>query len=344
MRAPNSFGSIKKLSGKRRRPYAFIITCGWEIVDGKKRQKQRVVSYHATRQEAMIARAEYNKSPFDLDQRNITFEQVYEVLYKEKFEKMKRQAKSGYTASFGKCDTLHRMKMIDIKKYHMQAVVDRYADMSKSTQMNIIKLFHAMFSFALENDIVEKDYSRFVEATSVQVAKDKVPFTREEVAVLWQHEGNWIAESLLILLYTGVRIEELLTLKAADVNIEERYIDLRGTKTKAAKRLVPIHKKIVPLLDKRLTSTYLYPSVRTAEKPMTYNPYRDKLDPFLESVNMKHTPHECRHTFTSMAHACKLNPVLIKKIIGHAAQDLTQDTYTHAFIEDLLEEIDKFEY
>lgn len=38
----------------------------------------------------------------------------------------------------------------------------------------------------------------------------------------------------------------------------------------------------------------------------------------------------------------KLNPVLLKKIIGHSAQDLTQDTYTHAMIEDLVAEIDKY--
>lgn len=56
---------------------------------------------------------------------------------------------------------------------------------------------------------------------------------------------------------------------------------------------------------------------------------------------MNHTPHECRHTFATFATASNMNKVLIKKIIGHSSGDLTEDVYTHAFIEDLVEEIDK---
>ncbi|MBQ6481718.1 MAG: hypothetical protein IJI45_11415 [Anaerolineaceae bacterium] len=52
MRLPNSYGSIVKLSGKRRRPYAVRITTGWT---DKGRQIQKYLSYHATRREAMAA-------------------------------------------------------------------------------------------------------------------------------------------------------------------------------------------------------------------------------------------------------------------------------------------------
>lgn len=53
MRKPNGYGSIKKLSGKRRRPYVFLISA-----EGK----QKPLAYFATQTEAEIYAADYNKN------------------------------------------------------------------------------------------------------------------------------------------------------------------------------------------------------------------------------------------------------------------------------------------
>lgn len=362
MRNPNGFGSIKKLSGKRRRPFGVYITTGWDMVNGKAKQIQKCIGYYTTRSEAMIALAEYNKNPYDIDKRSITFQQVYDILLDSKFNKMKAITKAAYTGAFNKCASIYNIRMTELRKAHMQAIVDEYSDKSKSLQNNLLKLFHAVYDFSLENDICEKDYSQFVEVTSEQIAKDKTPFSREEVQVLWDNldwaniievyrgktntvSGLPLIDSVLIMLYTGVRISELLELKVDDIHLEERWIDLRGTKTKAAKRIVPIHQKIIPLFEKRLAGKgaddYLFHNANG--KKFSTSHYRDDFFyAMCENFNMKHTPHECRHSFATYAAASKLNPVLLKKIIGHSAQDLTQDTYTHAFIEDLVVEIDKY--
>ena len=336
MRNPNSYGGIKKLGGKRRRPFGVYITTGWEMVNGKAKQIQKCIGYYATRPEAMIALAEYNKNPYDIDNRSVTFQQVYDILFENKFSKMKNATKACYTGAYNKCDSIHNIKMTELRKAHMQAIVDEYSDRSKSLQSNLLKLFHAVYDFSLENDICEKDYSQFVEVTSEQVAKDKTPFSREEVQLLWDNldwaniiaiyrgkvnsmSGLPLVDSVLIMLYTGVRISELLDLKADDIHLEERWIDLRGTKTKAAKRIVPIHQKIVPLLEKRLAeqgiSEYIFH--KPNGKKLDPTKYRDEFFyPICENLNMKHTPHECRHSFATYAAASKLNPILLKKIIG----------------------------
>ena len=386
MRNPNGYGGIRKLSGKRRRPYAVYITTGIELStklpeigflrdilskdtfalveqeynDYKAKQIpsakqiQKCVGYYATRQEALIALAEYNKAPFDLDAKKTTFKDIYDILLEQQFGKMKPQAKSSYVTAYKKCAEIENVRMTDMRKAHMQKIVDDYADKSKSTQSNLLKLFHAVYRFALENDIVEKNYSEFVNITSEKESKDKVPFSRAEIDLLWDNidwkvsntakngtDGQQFVDSILIMIYTGCRISELLDMKVEDVHLEERWIDLRGTKTKAAKRIVPIHKKIVPLLKKRMTGTYLFEA--DSEK-MTYFKYaRYFFDPLCEVLGMKHTPHECRHSFATYAAASDLNKTLLKKIIGHSAQDLTVDTYTHTFIEDLVKEIDKLQ-
>lgn len=309
------------------------------------KQVQMALPGCKTMAEANIALAEYNKSPYDIDKRKTTFEQIYNVLLETKFSKMKKQAKSSYTSSFKKCDAIKRLRMAEIRKYHMQNIIDEHADKSKSTQKNILLLFHAVYKFALENDICEKDYSQFVTVTSEKEKKDKKPFSREEVKLLWDNlQTHDYVDSILIMIYTGVRVSELLSIKREDIHLEERYIELRGTKTEAADRLIPIHKKIVPLLEKRLTGDgeWLFASMR-GTKELGYTVYRKNFDTLLEKLNLTHTPHECRHSFMTYAAANKLNPILVKKIVGHSAHDITQDVYTHAFIEDLIEEIDKFD-
>lgn len=389
MRNPNGYGCIRKLSGKRKRPFGVYVTTEFKIAPSvpeigflegilspalyskvkeeyeaykakqpvKAKQVQKCIGYYETRPDAMIALAEYNKNPFDIDKKNITFEQVYDLLYEKEIKEMKASAKAGYETAYKKCDSLRKMRMREIKLAHLQNVVDKYSDKSKSTQNNIIVLYHAIYKLCMENDIIEKDYSSFVKVTSKAEKKDKMPFSKQEIKTVWANI-NWIQEtsrknvltdvpmmdSILVMLYTGMRIGELLEIKPYDVHINERWIDLRGTKTKAARRIIPIHKKLIPLLKKRLaecTGEYLF--CGNDGKQLIYSRYKTMFyESFMENFKIDRTPHECRHTFATVAAASKLNPILLKKIIGHASADITESIYTHAYIDDLIAEIDKY--
>ena len=271
---------------------------------------------------------------------------------------MKKAAKSAYLTAYKGCDSIKDIRMTELKKAHMQKIVDDSSHMSRSTLTNYMKLFNAVYKFALENDICEKNYAEFVTIQSEKEAEAKVPFSREEVEVLWKNI-DWVCEPdkpntlagskcmdmVLIHIYTGVRPQELLAIKKEDVHLDERWIDLRGTKTKSAKRIVPIHKKIMPLIEKRMNESNSENLFSYGEgKDFTLISYRKLFfRPMCEHFGFEHTPHECRHTFATFGAAFRLNRILLKKIIGHAAGDLTEDTYTHAFIEDLIAEIDKFD-
>ena len=157
-------------------------------------------------------------------------------------------------------------------------------------------------------------------------------------------KGETLSDILLILIYTGMRINELLGVKAEDVHIEERYINLMGTKTKAAKRLVPIHKEISPLIEKRLARGGEYLMVSLSGKRLTYDQlYSTILEAFCSQHEMDHTFHETRHTFATFTKASKLDPTLRQFIMGHANKDITDDVYTHpeVLLPELIAEIDK---
>ena len=64
----NGTGSVYKLSGRRRHPYVAIITSGWELNDDKSTQKRRILGTFRTRNEALIALADYNKATLSNEQ------------------------------------------------------------------------------------------------------------------------------------------------------------------------------------------------------------------------------------------------------------------------------------
>lgn len=70
MRLPNGYGSITKLSGKRRKPYAVKVTKEWTD-DGK--QVQKYLGYYESRAKAIKALADYNEHPYDIDATAATF-------------------------------------------------------------------------------------------------------------------------------------------------------------------------------------------------------------------------------------------------------------------------------
>lgn len=58
-------------------------------------------------------------------------------------------------------------------------------------------------------------------------------------------------KDVLILIYTGMRAGEYISLAAGDVNLRQQYINVKKSKTLAGIRKIPIHKKILPILAER---------------------------------------------------------------------------------------------
>ena len=62
----------------------------------------------------------------------------------------------------------------------------------------------------------------------------------------------------------------------------------------------------------------------------------------MKRLNMKHTPHDTRHTCISLLTKADENPTTIKKIVGHkGAMSLTVKVYTHMDYQILLDTINK---
>lgn len=71
-----------------------------------------------------------------------------------------------------------------------------------------------------------------------------------------------------------------------------------------------------------------------------WNYYEEKWKRLIEQLEMNHKPHDCRHTFATLMDNAGANKLSIKRIMGHASQDITDKVYTYKDIEELKKAID----
>jgi integrase len=289
--------------------------------------------------------SEFNADPFSIE-KTVTFEEVYRRWSKEKFEGEKTSNAKRYESSFGLCVAIHKLKFADIREVHLQGAVDS-SGKNYPTLRKLKSLLNQLYRYALENDICQKDYAKFVDvAKHKDNSKEEIhkPFATEEITTLWgnAYKSEYI-QIFLMLIYSGVRISEMLDLKKCNVHIDERYFDIVSSKTEAGIRKVPIAAKTLPFFMtwmERGKSEYL------VHKPcgghMRYEYYRDiHWNALMAELGMTHLPHDTRHTTVSLLARANVNQTIIKRIVGHSgAVSLTERVYTHFEIKQLIDAID----
>lgn len=334
MKLPNGYGSVVKLSGNRRNPFAVRKTIGW---NEKGHPIYLPIGYTATREEGLMLLAEYNKSPWDINAEKTTLEGLWELFQEKKLPKLGKSTKASLSAAFKHCKKYHKMKYKDMKSFHMQDCIDN-CGCGYSTQWAIKNLFGHLDKFALEIDIINKSYALLTTAEPIPETSKK-PFTDEEVDKLWEIKDREWVDSILVFLYTGFRISELLGLKTANVDLELGTIQ-GGTKTRAGKdRIVPIHSKIFDLVKKRVEEGNEYLFTLNGKK-LTNPKYYEIWNSIMKELGMEHTPHECRHTFRSRLDSAGANKVCIDLMMGHKSKEVGERVYTHKTIDELKEAIE----
>lgn len=346
LKNPNGYGSVVKLSGKRRKPFEVRVNTK---MDERYYPVYDVLGRFPTREEALIALAEYNKNPYSISDREITFSQLYEKFYKNKYElsgkTYSRSSKDCTRSAYKQCGILYDLAYSKLRTDDFRSVLSQINDkekpLSHALQEHIKNLFTQMDKFALQNDIIEKGYSSFAAITVQEDDAPGVPFTPEELKLLWDNKDVPWVDSILIYIYSGWRVSELIKMPTEDIDLKEGTFK-GGLKTAAGKnRIVPIHSKIRGFVEHRLSvnNGILF---AINGKPASSAAYTKQFKSTLQAIGITtyHTPHDCRHTFTSLLDSAGVNQVCIDRLIGHASNSLTTRTYTHKTIEELRQAIE----
>ena len=340
-RNPNGYGSVVKLSGNRRKPYAVRKTTGY---DDRAYPIYSIIGYYQTRKEALMALSEYNHDPYDIELSKATFSEVYELWSKVYFEKMKPALQQSYRAAYKHCSSIYDMSYKSLRKMHMQSCIDS-CTRGYSTKANIKLLFSQLDKFAFDNDIISKCYSANLNVGEKEESTKHSVFTDDEVVALSKLRGQPYVDETLFMLYTGCRVSEMLQLKCSEVHIEEKYC-IGGLKTKYSKnRTIPLHEELIPIVKDHLSDqNYLFYYKPDQETKSFSTAYIAKWADAMKNYGFNHLTHDCRHTVRSKLDSAGANKVAIDRIMGHSSNSVGEKVYTHKTLAELLETINKIVY
>ena len=338
MRNENGFGSIvclDKTGKKRRKPWAVRITTGWK--DGK--QVRKYLGYYRTRTEALVALADYHKNGVDIDFSKVTLKELFEHWMKEQDKRnIAHSTKQNHNMAYNRLGKLGDMPINKIKAAHLQKWMDNI-DLKPGSKGKLKSTLSMLFDYATQNDIVTKNYARFIKIEE-KIEKTGSVFTEEEIKVLWKHSDEYLARITLILIYTGMRIGEMLHMTKDDIYLDEQYM-VGGSKTEAGKdRKIPIHTEILPLVKEQLGyNKWLIQNTRG--NAIQYANLSVRFNKYMGDLGMEHRFHDTRKTAISLMHSANIPLETIKIIVGHAGYDVTTKVYLYKNIHELVETINR---
>ena len=342
IRNPNGYGSVVKLSGKRRKPYMVRKTVGY---DDRGFPIYDVIGYYTSRADALIALAEYNKDPYDVDMAKLTMSDLYNLWSQESFSALKQGMKNAYIAAYGHCGSVYDKQYKTLRRGHMQSCID-HCGKGFSTRSNIKMLFLQLDKYAFDHDIISKCYATNLTAGSRDASEKHTLVSDEEVQQLWRHQGEPFIDETLFMLYTGFRVSEMLTLETKNVDLDENTLT-GGMKTAAGKnRVVPIHPELLPIVQRHYSpdNKYLF----NLDEKQDNEAYRGKFTRHwkskMEKVGFDHLTHDCRHTVRSKLDSAGANKVAIDRIMGHVSDSIGERVYTHKTVKELQSAINLLSY
>lgn len=323
MKNANGFGSVYKMTGRRRRPWRAVVTVG-RSPDGH--QIRKSIGYFENKKDAMTALGVYNAAPYSLER--LTFEDIYDRWKEERFAEVGSSSVRAYKMAFGYAASLHKKKFSQLRTIDLENCI-RNAEVSPNVQASIKLLFSQLYKYALRYDLVQRNFAAEVRIEPIKETEKRRPFTDEEILLLWEYAkdkhprigADECVRLVLVGIYSGWRPSELCTYEL------DGGLMVGGVKTAAGKgRVVPVHPLIKDFVDR---------------EPLNYPKYSRWFEDLMKELGWSHTPHDTRRTFASLAASWKMDENVRKLIMGHKNADLTERVYTTHTVEELTREISK---
>lgn len=344
-RRANGSGAVYKVGGKRQKPWI-------ALKDG-----HSIGQYFATEREAMAALDALSEVK-NVTLYNQTTEGIYELWSKTAYTDCKPSFINDYGNAWKKFpDSIRSMLFREVRAADVQSVLDDlYTDgKSKSVQLKVKSLYSFLCTYAMSNDIIDKNYASFLKVHQTEHRKDASVFTSDELdLVIAKAAGDpydrqvQTARIIMIYLFTGMRLSELLPLPASAVHLDEEYPYLiGGEKTEAGRnRVVPIIRTIKPyvqwFIEHSASGGKMFSAYAGNADPKHWRE-RDYY-PLLDALGIpRHTPHGTRRSTVTMSVKARVDPAALQKIGGWKEFDTIQRHYNKPDVEYLYTELEKLD-
>ena len=370
----NGEGSIRKRADGR---WEVRVTIGTDFATGK---PKRISRYADTQEEAVRLSHElsYIKNTTPLNFENITLGQwldlCLEVYMKNSIKLSTYNSYEGYIRNHLK-PAIGGLYLKDITPRLLQQYYNYKADtekLSPKTILNINLFLHRALAYA-----VSEGYIMSNPAASINLPSGDKPqigiLTRDEqdrlVYASYRHRYGIFVR---LVLFTGLRLGELLGLRWEDIDFQSGFLHVRRTLNRLNKRkgersadgltteiVIQAPKsqnsvRSIPLLSGVMKDLLEWKSVQRSDSigageayqesgyvvTNTFGGYveprtfRDYYNQILAIAGLRHfTFHALRHTFASRAMEQGMDAKTLSEILGHYSVSFTLDTYAHVLNE-----------
>lgn len=160
-------------------------------------------------------------------------------------------------------------------------------------------------------------------------------------------------KGIIICLYTGLRIGELLALEWDDIDFKRAEISVQRTchdgknksgtfcritdtpKTDTSKRVIPFPKQLLPIFrDMKKNSKTKYLISNENGKIVSVRSYQRSFELLQNKLGMKRRGfHALRHTFATRAIECGMDIKSLSEILGHKNPTVTLNRYVHSMMD-----------
>ena len=224
------------------------------------------------------------------------------------------------------------MPVEDLRYADYQRVIDdmRRHGLSYSSVKKVRSLISLLLKYADKIELSTTNYAPLLSIGRNRPVRPHHTFSRQKINRLWAAVDYPGVDTVLILLYTGMRCGEMLQLQKSDVHLRQRYIRITRSKTAAGIRIIPIHHRIAPLIESRMESPGDALICDMTGRPYNYGRYCTVWRTVMHHIRADgHTTHDCRHTVATLLDNAGANETAKRRLLGHAGGDITERVYTH---------------
>lgn len=277
-------------------------------------------------------------------------EEYIKIAVKERtYQKYRDIVKQRLIPTLGECE-ISQITPLIIQRYIAELLKNGNMKTGKGLSANSVNLVIAVLKSSLET---ARNSGLAGDTRLTQIKRPRI--SEKQIGCFSLSEQRCIEHAIvldkrpkmlgvMICLYTGIRIGELLALEWSDLDFEKKEIKISKTcyesngarivstpKTVSSVRTIPLPEQLIRLMQKRATSDRQGFVISENGKGVSVRSYQRSFELLLKKLEIPHRGfHALRHTFATRALEYGMDVKTLSEILGHKNPTVTLTRYAHS--------------